>query len=454
MPPPRTLPPPIFLLLLLSTAPPPVRPQFAPSNPGYSALLSSANADLNATSITQADPALIAQFWPTKYLLPRRQYEYAPPDPAAYSMNVIFDPCRGYPFDCCNDTFGSPEFERASEDSKLDVGASAASFQYADTTPVRTAARRTLRKRLLVDETCVGEGAPRRDCLMKRVSQVAWPVTPKCWNWNESIVADAGCAAPADGARLPLCLALGYTQTAYVVDCGGQYAGADNCGTLLEVHRPGRRDVLASARLVGVVPSGYRMTVISTTYQGDPGRVLCFDPINGGRHEVWWVLRTLYRFFVQKRMPFQVISPICDWDAANNRYLPYASLPPGATQAAPAQQLVGTDPWDPRARVYTQPRSQSSSGFSPGKGMGATFVPPDAAKLSGGGAAQFAPGPSGWGNNYTYQWLPSREPYSDFDGVPTPSLDAQAQLATFYAKRGFRRAQRESEEEEGAPAAP
>jgi hypothetical protein len=428
--------PPLPRLLLILCAAPLARPQFAPSDPAYGVLLRAANADLNATSATQADPALVARFWPSKYLLPRRQYEYAPP---AYAINVIFDPCRGYAFNCCNDTFGTPEYEIASEDSSVDIGAGVATFEFEDRARVPDEARRTPRKRLVTDETCVAPGSPRRDCLMRRVSQVAWPVAPPCWNWNASVVADAGCAAPADGAPLPLCLAVGYTQSAFVVDCGGQYAGSPDCGTLLEVHRPGRRDALATTRLVAVVPSGYRMTVISTTYKEDPSRVICFDPINGGRHEVWWVLRTLYRYFVQKRLPFQVISPVCDWDADNNRYLPYATLPPGATAAAPAQQLVGINPWDPLSRVFTQPRRESSSGYAPGKGMGATFVPPNASALSGEGSALFAPGPGGWGENISYTWLPEYEPFVQSDGEPSPSLDEQGALAALYERRGYRR---------------
>jgi hypothetical protein len=427
----------IFLLLLPLLH---IKAQFAPSDPSYGLLLSSANTDLNATMVTQADPGLVALYWPGKYLLPRRQYEFAPPDPAEYTMNVIFDPCRGYLFDCCNDTFGTPEYEVPSADALVDVGGGVASFVFEDRAPVPEEARRTPRKRLLIDETCAAPGVPRRDCVMRRVSQVAWPVAPPCWNWNASVVADAPCAAPGDGSPLPLCLAVGYTQSAFVVDCGGQYAGSPDCGTTLEVHRPGRRGVLASTRLLAVNPSGYRMTVISTTYMGDSARVICYDPVNGGRHEVWWVLRTLYRYYVQKRVPFVVTSPLCDWDAANNRYLPYATIPEGASQAAPAQQLVGVDPWAPTSRVFTQPRSESFSGYAPGRGMGATFVAPNPDTLSGAGTAQFAPGPDEWGDNQTYTWVPPTiEDYNNNDGVPTPSLERQARLSSFYAQRGYRR---------------
>ena len=35
--------------------------------------------------------------------------------------------------------------------------------------------------------------------------------------------------------------------------------------------------------------------------------------------QVWWIQRTLYNFVIEKTMPFTVVSPQCDWDAANNR---------------------------------------------------------------------------------------------------------------------------------------
>lgn len=37
------------------------------------------------------------------------------------------------------------------------------------------------------------------------------------------------------------------------------------------------------------------------------------------RAQVWWVQRTLYSLVLERRIPFRVVSPLCDWDADNNR---------------------------------------------------------------------------------------------------------------------------------------
>ena len=435
-----------LLALALGWGPPPVAAQFNPG-PDLTTLLAAANSDLNATVITQADPALIQRYWPALYQLPAAAYTYAPPDPSLYTMNVIFDPCRGYGFNCCSDTYGTPEYQGPTPDPLSTTGEP--KYFWASGAPLPVAAQRTPRNQLIIDDTCLGLLTPRPDCVMRRVARAAWPRMPACWNWNASVVADAGCLAPADGAPLPLCLALGYTQTAYVVQCGGQYAGAPNCGTVLEVHRPGRAPVLSAARLVGVATSGYRMTVVSTTYMQDPNKVLCYDPVSEGRYEVWWVLRTLYGAQVQLRSPFAVVSPVCDWDAVNNRYLPYASLAQGASRAT--QKLTGLDPFHPSTRVYTQPRPQSRNGYTTGPGMGATFVPPDPGAVPAGAVSV---------DNVTYTWRPSyalfndtaegglggltNEGYVTFSAVAgeqSPSRAEQEALREAYEERGYRRAQ-------------
>jgi hypothetical protein len=40
-----------------------------------------------------------------------RADEFYEPIPAEdYSVNIIVDPCRGHPIDCCQDVFGSPQY--------------------------------------------------------------------------------------------------------------------------------------------------------------------------------------------------------------------------------------------------------------------------------------------------------------------------------------------------------
>lgn len=70
--------------------------------------------------------------------------------------------------------------------------------------------------------------------------------------------------------------------------------------------------------------------------------------------QVWWVHRTLYNFRVERRVPFRVISPLCDWDAVNGRYFPYATV--GA-----ATKLVGIQSFDPTRLLFTRPRKEGAS---------------------------------------------------------------------------------------------
>jgi hypothetical protein len=353
----------LVLLALLGSA----GGQFPVTSPTYMELSSYAVADLNYTIVTQADPVLVARHHPDLYLLPTSFYVLTPPSPGTFTQNVLFDPCRDQPFSCCQDTFGTPEFELvAGEPSSAAYGAR--QYLYADGSPTPLNARRRPQDQLVVDATCTGLYQPpgRVDCVASRVARQPWPSAPVCWNWNASISAGVACRSPLDGSALPSCLELGYTQNAYIADCGGPYAGDPHCGTYLEVHRPGREDKLAEVRLPGTAPSGYRMTVVSTTYKRDPAKALCYDPSKGGRYEVWWVLRARDKFSVLKRMPFAVVSPLCDWDAHSARYLEYATL-------ATAQRLTGVDYFNPAKRLFTQP-SLNGTPAAPGLGMGSTFV--------------------------------------------------------------------------------
>ena len=339
--------------------------QFPAGSPLAGELAAYAVADLNYTTVTLGDPALIAAHRPDLYLLPRSFYTLAPS--ALVTQNVIFDPCRGHPANCCADTFGTPEFAR------VDAATGALAHAFADGSPAPANALRRPRDQLVIDPTCTGPQQPRGrfDCVTNRVAARPWPSMPACWNWNASVSAGVGCRSPLDGAPLPLCLELGYTQNAYVADCGGIYQGSVHCGTYLEVHRPGREDKLAEVRLPGVLPSGYRMTVISTTYKRNDSLALCYDPVKAGRYELWWVLRALDGFYVQRRLPFAVATPLCDWDARNNRYREYATLP--------GQALTGVDHFTPSKRLYTEP-SLNGTRARPGVGMGSTLVvlpPPD-----------------------------------------------------------------------------
>ena len=269
---------------------------------------------------------------------------------------------------------------------------------------------------------------------MSRVARRPFSSLPRCWNRNESIVADGSCRSPVDGSPLPLCIELAVTQTNFIVECANEFKADPHCGTFLEVHRPGFAEKISEARLRAMYPSGYRMTVLSTTYKGDQARTLCYDALKKGRFELWWVQRTRYNFVVERRIPFSVSSPECDWDDSNNRYLPYATLflPDGVTRRA--RQLAGLDPFDAKNLLFTRQRVEGTAAF-PGVGMGSTLVPIGPDTYPPGAAFDAAT----WHNAYTYAFAPIKPAYTVSGGVIAPSSAEQTALALLTAKRGYRR---------------
>ena len=91
----------------------------------------------------------------------------------------------------------------------------------------------------MLDESCTDVYTPDPHCIVERVRRTDYPVNPVCWNFNDTIIAGRTCRAPRDGTVINYCLELGFTQTAYIVECGGRFKNDPHCGTFLEIHRPG-----------------------------------------------------------------------------------------------------------------------------------------------------------------------------------------------------------------------
>ena len=459
--------------------------QFETGTSGQELILSWAEVDLLEKLVTNypTQPVVETAYHPGKYQLRLNDYVYSPPDrQTEYTQNVIFDPCRGLAYNCCNMTFGTPEWDRIVEDPSSPDYAQRKSV-YSDGTLVMEGASRLPASTLVMDETCTGDAEPpgRVDCVMARIARGASLAYPTCWNWNTSVVADAGCRSPFDGSPIPLCVELGYSQTVHIVQCGGAFHTDEHCGTFLEVHRPARSDKLADVRLPRVESSGYRMTVIPTTYKGDDTRVLCWDPLHKGAYEIWWVLRTRYNFIVERRVPFAVISPLCDWDPLLNHFHAYATVgvakrlvdfssahfdPSIRVFTQPlqwatlvkadgtpiARDTVMIDPFAKATRLFTQPRSQGASPSKPGVGMGGTYhaITPNSYDQVGtnaqGGLSRYTPDLSHtsfkveyWGNNYTYSFNPKIPAYSVNTGTLGPTDEAQDKLVKTIAARGYSR---------------
>ena len=261
-----------------------VRAQFGSGSQQYNE--SVAAAEQNVTLGLEMAPGLEEIYFPQLTVLPIDTYVPKTADSAAaYTQNVIFDPCRGYAYNCCNDTYGTPEFiAYVANPAATNYGTE--QYYAADGSVMNKVDSRRPDDELYINEDCTGPSTPNINCVIARLAARPFPVMPQCWNYNASVVADKPCRAPADGSNVDLCIEVGITQTAFIVECGGQYATSSHCGTFLEVHRPGSDEVLAETRLRGMYTSGYRMSLISSTYKQAPNQVICSDPITMGRYEV------------------------------------------------------------------------------------------------------------------------------------------------------------------------
>jgi len=96
-------------------------------------------------------------------------------------------------------------------------------------------------------------------------------------------------------------LQVAYFQNSHIANCQDTEFEADpNCGTYIEVHRPGDKRVLSDKRIdKDAYPNGYRTIMMSSNR-------LCF-----GEHELWWVVRSRAGPFVQKTRRFMVRKPSC-----------------------------------------------------------------------------------------------------------------------------------------------
>ena len=413
-----------------------VHSQFIKGSYLYNQTYAEGNALLTAQ--LRDHPDLENIFYPNKYRLPRDFYVYQPPNrDTEYTQNVILNPCQNYEYDCCFDTYGTPEYLYIESNASLsNYGTRATLTDDGEVMDIDTSRRPD--DELFIDESCEGENLPlgRTDCVMSRVARRSFPLLPRCWNVNDSVIADANCRSPADGTALPLCLEVAVTQTAFILECGGNFATNEHCGTYLEIHRPARADKLSEVRLRAMYSSGYRMTVISTSYKGDSGKTICYDPIKKGAYEIWWVMRTLYNFIVERRIPFKVVSPECDWDPENNRFLPYATLYKTDGVTRNARILAGLDPFDPKKLLFTRPRIEGKN-TKPGIGMGSTYISMDSSTYHRTARWDEAT----WHNVYTYTYTPDKPDYTVRRGKIEPSFEEQAALADLVRRRGYRRLQ-------------
>jgi len=298
-----------------STLLPVVRAQYKVGTPQFNQLLRREKQGLQ--KFLGDHPDLIHIYNPEAFLIDKDTYEFKPPE--GYLMSVIVNPCVGHSYDCCNETYGTGQYivENTDTDSE-DFGR--VTFLKNNGDPLVSEASRMPDDEIFFDEDCEDLSVPFFDCVGLRARRQRFRTFPVCWDRNESVSALDSCLAPLDGRTVPNCVALGYSQTALIVECNNQFRNDPHCGTFLEIHKPGDEEVLAATKLRGQMFSGYRMTLISLTYKGRLDRLLCRGP-----HEIWWVQRTRYNFRVEMKKSFYISDPECDWDHVNSRTVRYKS---------------------------------------------------------------------------------------------------------------------------------
>eukprot|EP00941_MAST-03F_sp_MAST-3F-sp1_P004129 g4129.t1 len=254
--------------------------------------------------------------------------------PKDYKPSIVVDPCRGKAFDCCKDTYGAPEyFERFPLESGISNDVAQENRVCFDGYGLDCLLDRNNRKlenhksRLAYedfkyDTSCDGDGVPTYDCVGKNYRRVRNSLTPRCWDRNDTVVAHGKCRDPVSGLPQDRCMEIGYSQTAFIVECGGQLRGRGDCGTYLEVHLPGNPEILSEAPLPGGFTSGYRMFNLPLTYKNDITTVLC-----EGDYEVWWTQRQpgTLDSYVELKKKFRVVSPKCLWDSRNQKFSLFAN---------------------------------------------------------------------------------------------------------------------------------
>ncbi|KAG1709606.1 hypothetical protein DVH05_020264 [Phytophthora capsici] len=263
-------------------------------------------------------------------------YSFA--EPTKYVIGLLLDPCRNHAVDCCVDRFGEPAYVSSSttvaekvslvdeSGALLDMSVSRIGDRpsifdsncYLDDNLVPYRLQKTLSATgLRVTKNYTNSGCIGRLRALVPMNEV---VRPACWDYNDSVNALASCYN-VDGRKQETCVAVGFMQTSYIVQCGGAFELSNHCGTFLELHEPGNGLILSQTRLLGQYPNGFRTTTLPLFFRGDRTRTVCT-----GDYEIWWVQRTLYNFIVQKKKKFRITSPQCDFDFATNKYKNYHKI--------------------------------------------------------------------------------------------------------------------------------
>lgn len=281
--------------------------------------------------------AIRTNFYPYEYIPPLTSIESRGVD---YTQEVIFDPCRNKPVDCCYDKFGTPEYydwqtkevyyanrklvippyRRLPDDIKkvqVTGGEEGVCLLNSTTGNLDRRTKVALPDGNVTYEMTWDDKSCDDQYLLRKLS----PVMPDCWDYNSTVTAttederDHVYANLHDGTKFIDSVTIGYTYNGWIIACAGEYEGLSTCGTYLEIHVPGDERIVSEKRLPGGLLNGYRTIDMPLTYKFNKDRVIC-----AGDYEIWWVLRTPSSKVVEYIKKFKVLRPACDFNRILNKY--------------------------------------------------------------------------------------------------------------------------------------
>lgn len=231
-------------------------------------------------------------FHPSRAFQFKDSYKFDFPFVEEFRIGIIVDPCKYNSYNCCMNTFGSPEYGSLKRNGLEDIRvfkwhvlASDSDIQsnsrlvYEDGTEVPGSASRAPDDESYLDLQCDGLAKPLPRCLGKNYAQRRSTLRQACVDNNQTVNAIAGCFSP-DGEKLPQCMAVAYTSNAFIPQCNN-VTDPSHCGTWLEIHQlQGSPYQLESAKISEVLinqstVSGYYTTTIPLTWFQNENTTLC-----------------------------------------------------------------------------------------------------------------------------------------------------------------------------------
>ena len=305
----------------------------------------------------------------------RNPYRFDTADKSS-TIRMMINPCgsngthgglggRALGYDCCNGGFGRGEYGIPINDEVRALQISPGQFlahhdevfhniklvnEIGEKIPRELVSRPN--DETIFDESCRGLRKPHLSCYADRLRAVKSKTIAPCSDNNQTVDATLSCSS-SDGKRLPHCMQVGFSSSAFVPVCGGDYAEDDECGSWIEIHRlngtpySNETTPLAEVKITQADATSMLVTTMPLTYRGQPNRVLC------NYQEVKAREGTMVR--IARHSPICCCPPrfgersqqgsyFCP-QAPNGRFGPFAPAPKNVIEAIDSESLAASYPF-------------------------------------------------------------------------------------------------------------